>query len=765
MKTIIVDDEGWSLKQLAGECNGSPEIQLIGQFCDPTEALHFAEQNLVELVFSDIEMPRMNGLELAGRLRNLYPKIIIIFVSAYEKYMSDAYRIQADYFITKPYSSEDIVLAIQRAKLLSRRLDKPVAVRTFGPFEVLVNEQPLDFPSPVAKEFFALLVDRNGRTVSPEETIRIIWGKKRPSTALISKYRSMLEALKKSLAAVGLQELLLELSGGVAVKTNALSCDYYRFINGDTDALRFWHGEYLPGYSWAKSTKEKLSRQWELFSGYQNVDLRSMPCASVRFMMDDRLTFTYANDAFLALTGFSRNEISTAFENSLAAMLTQEDAARLVSQITEQTRSLVAKEAELRIKTKSGSFVWVLSRGEYLRLPNGSKEAFCVMLDISNSKLKQTNLQDKVEKDTFTGLYNRTTIQSLTEQYISTAPKGSSGIMLVMDIDDFKSINDNHGHPFGDVVIMDVASALTQTFRANDIIGRIGGDEMMVFMRDVPNVDIAFERANAALTLLMQKTGSHLEGVHATCSFGISVFPSDGRTFEELYAKADSALYYSKNHGKGCATIFSETGSGSPEHSSAQMALGTTIDTMDPVSGSGRQFIDYSFRQLRDSENLFQSIRFLLGILGQRLSLSRTYIFENTDDGEYIVNTFEWCADGISSEISNLQQLPVSMLSNYFSSVKENGGVFVVGDTRAMLPELRAIVEPQGILSLLICELSDKNGSFGLVGFDECVRRRYWNGHHVFLLSEFSKTVGVFLRMYRLQNGSSLEQLQNTRFL
>ena len=128
MKTIFVDDELWMLKQFKTECSDIPDIEMVGEFTSAEEALEYARANPVEFALLDIEMPGMNGVELARELRKLNSDVIIVFVSAHSEYLEDFINIKADYYVIKPYERQDILDVIKRAKLLSGRFRKRIFI-------------------------------------------------------------------------------------------------------------------------------------------------------------------------------------------------------------------------------------------------------------------------------------------------------------------------------------------------------------------------------------------------------------------------------------------------------------------------------------------------------------------------------------------------------------------------------------------------------------------------------------------------------------
>ena len=260
MRTILVDDELWMLEQFAEECAGLSEIEIVGSFTFAEDALEYAKTNLVEFALLDIEMPGMNGVELAKELRKLYPEVIIVFVTGHKEYLSDFIDMKADYYVLKPYGKEEVRDVLQRAKLFSARLRKRVFVRTFGQFEVFVDGKPLHFTSTKAKELFALLVQKQGVVLSPQEALDCIWEGREYDKGEASVYRVTLTRLKDILSSVGIGYILQSTSRGKYLDVSQFQCDLYDFLDGKEAARRDFNGQYLSEYSWGEPTLAKLIR-------------------------------------------------------------------------------------------------------------------------------------------------------------------------------------------------------------------------------------------------------------------------------------------------------------------------------------------------------------------------------------------------------------------------------------------------------------------------------------------------------------------------
>ena len=124
MKTILVDDMILDLQLFELKCADLSEFEIVGKFTDPNEAVEYARFNLVDFAVLDIDMPCMNGMELAQQLREIRGDMIIVFATAHMQYAVDAMKMKADYIIFKPFDRYDIEDVLERAKLLKQRQKK-----------------------------------------------------------------------------------------------------------------------------------------------------------------------------------------------------------------------------------------------------------------------------------------------------------------------------------------------------------------------------------------------------------------------------------------------------------------------------------------------------------------------------------------------------------------------------------------------------------------------------------------------------------------
>lgn len=169
---------------------------------------------------------------------------------------------------------------------------------------------------------------------------------------------------------------------------------------------------------------------------------------------------------------------------------------------------------------------------------------------------EQNEWRQKSQIDEMTNLLNKATTEKFVKETLEKYPEEEHALMLV-DIDNFKSVNDNLGHKVGDHVITVVAGVLTTTFGAADIIGRIGGDEFLVMVPKVETRDSVLEKADKLVGVIRDKENLSIPNV-ISISVGVA-FSEKNETYESLFTRTDEALYDSKKAGKGRYTVYGES--------------------------------------------------------------------------------------------------------------------------------------------------------------------------------------------------------------
>lgn len=362
--------------------------------------------------------------------------------------------------------------------------------------------------------------------------------------------------------------------------------------------------------------------------------------------------------------------------------------------------------------------------------------------NIHSKKLKELELIRKTQNDPLTNLYNKTFTKSKIENIISNSPI-TYYYFIIVDLDNFSLINKNLGHSFGDAVLQDISKQIKSIFMDADVIGRVGGDEFVVFTKEIDNKISLLYKLNKLKVLLRQSYGRNGSKVNISASMGVSTYPQDGSSFNDLYEKSKKALYLSKRLGKDSYVFYD-----SSVHLHLKNTIKSSVDNSDPIyvlSDIKQNIFEYIFRILYETKDTYTAINLILKIVGGNFNLSRVYIFEIFENGLYSSNTFEWCNEGIPSQLENMKKLYTSDFKESAPHFDSNS-VFFCDDITTIKGKFHEIMAKQNIKSFMQCAVFQEDRFVGSVGFDECVNEnRVWTMEERKILNIISNIISTFL--------------------
>ncbi len=182
-----------------------------------------------------------------------------------------------------------------------------------------------------------------------------------------------------------------------------------------------------------------------------------------------------------------------------------------------------------------------------------------VFRDITSAKETENKLHHMANHDALTGLENRFQLQVNLEKILKHANRHNRNIgVLFIDLDHFKDINDTLGHTIGDQVLQDAAQRLQDCVRGSDIVARLGGDEFVIVLDELLNENIASDIASKIFDFFSQPFRIENYELYVTASIGISIYPEDGESADELLKNADVAMYHAKDTGRNNYQFFSK---------------------------------------------------------------------------------------------------------------------------------------------------------------------------------------------------------------
>lgn len=169
----------------------------------------------------------------------------------------------------------------------------------------------------------------------------------------------------------------------------------------------------------------------------------------------------------------------------------------------------------------------------------------------------QKRLLEFTRIDALTGIKNKETLQNEISTYLKNDSSQQLGALFMIDVDNFKTVNDLNGHVIGDEVLKNFGSILKESFTIEDIVGRAGGDEFIVFVKDIQEHGNAINKAQEICQKIRNIEIDNFKGT-ISCSIGIAFYPEHGITFKGLYNLADQALYQTKNQGRNGYTCYTK---------------------------------------------------------------------------------------------------------------------------------------------------------------------------------------------------------------
>lgn len=181
-------------------------------------------------------------------------------------------------------------------------------------------------------------------------------------------------------------------------------------------------------------------------------------------------------------------------------------------------------------------------------------EVFGKLIDIQGVR----ELEIRANYDAMTNTLNKRAMSEITSDVLRKSTRSETHALLFIDLDDFKFVNDNYGHLFGDVLLHTLGSRLHDNTRTGDFVGRVGGDEFVIFLRNIPSIQVLQGKGENILKAISKDVEDGTLKHSIRGSIGAAVFPDHGTTYEALYHCADRALYHSKNKGKNLVTIYNK---------------------------------------------------------------------------------------------------------------------------------------------------------------------------------------------------------------
>ncbi len=279
IRTIIVDDEQPALTRLEKLLKESGLATVEGCFTDGMEAINYINSHPVDAVLLDIEMPEINGIDVANRIIEIRHEVAIIFVTAYNQYAVEAFQLNALDYLLKPVSLLRLKDTLERIEVWKGRKESSqgLLVQCFGKFHASIGNEPVKFRTEKAEELLAFFIDCKGKFVSRSKIIDSLWENFEGDRALIH-FNTTLHYVKKALLFYDININIIYDKGNYMLEQSEIDCDYTEFSNfisnsGEINRENYhlfektadlYQGSYLSGwdYDWVIGKRLTLEEEY-----------------------------------------------------------------------------------------------------------------------------------------------------------------------------------------------------------------------------------------------------------------------------------------------------------------------------------------------------------------------------------------------------------------------------------------------------------------------------------------------------------------------
>lgn len=280
INAILIDDERLAIKELEFLLGAHSDMRVVGTYTDPQRALAEVQEINPQVVFLDINMPQLQGVDLASLLLERCPQIEIVFVTAHDQYAVDAFELHALDYLLKPVGAERLSRTVQRlaAKLrpaATAAADRRLAITTFGRLSLSWSgQEPLRWRTEKTRELFAFLLQHAGREVRKEEIMDAVFPSLPPERAAHQLHNGIYY-IKKALQAYGVSQAQIAIEGSYRLRLHDVLVDALRFqellerAGAGKEQLALWQSAdelYAADYyhdgdwAWAEAERERLRK-------------------------------------------------------------------------------------------------------------------------------------------------------------------------------------------------------------------------------------------------------------------------------------------------------------------------------------------------------------------------------------------------------------------------------------------------------------------------------------------------------------------------
>ena len=373
----------------------------------------------------------------------------------------------------------------------------------------------------------------------------------------------------------------------------------------------------------------------------------------------------------------------------------------------------------------------------------GTDPSVCLPIlakDITREKDREALLEQQAMKDSLTSLYNHFFGKELINEYLKNKDPYATCGMMVLDVDYFKHANDIYGHLFGDQVLVELAHLLVQMFDEKDVIMRAGGDEFVIFLKDISHATLV----KKGMQLVKAVRDLHFEGKDyaITCSVGICFLKENmsGYTYNQLFENADWALYRAKENGRN-RYVFCDN----LQRFELLEKDNSTKQNID-IRYLHNDIISTAFEIFEKTSSFSAAMKLLMEVIGYRFQLDRITVIRTDIKEKNAGKQYQWVSDSAPEVLNEPGSFTKDDFLTLFQSYDEYQTTVLQYDNMCMYSPEGAALLMQGEAKTVLYAAMYLEGKYtGAISYVVCREKRYWSKQNRKELGEVTKIISAHL--------------------
>lgn len=366
-----------------------------------------------------------------------------------------------------------------------------------------------------------------------------------------------------------------------------------------------------------------------------------------------------------------------------------------------------------------------------------------------NSQEELEELWNAAHIDSLTKLFNRYGMEKWITRFIDEKMEDDVCALLIIDVDNFKNVNDSFGHMLGDALLVDIADHIRQIFQDEYFLGRVGGDEYQIFAPKVLDKQDLLEKAGKLCEIIKNQYEKEHQNYGISLSIGIAFSNSSEKKYSEMYKEADIALYRAKSMGKNCYSVFEQGETEAEKVPNGRLKNAERKEFVEQLGESGfsvsKVMLDKVIDILQENYDPKEAIEKMARVIADTFDVTRAYASCYTKDRMHIGKSYFYS----QVESENIAPHLAISADEYSKKCFNSDGIFFCTDIEQTVEPIRSELRRMGVQTLLQVFVYKDGQIIGTVGVNNCGYKRLWLQSEIETMHTIAKLLTDHI--YRLQ--------------